>query len=58
MSGKDDDVAPDEEYRIGYRRPPIATRFHAGVSGNPRGRPKGAKNLASVIATTSASGSP
>jgi hypothetical protein len=52
MSGKDDDVPPDEEYRIGYRRPPVATRFQAGVSGNPRGRPKGSKNLASVIATT------
>ena len=52
MSGKNDDVPPDEEYRVGHRRPPIATRFRAGVSGNPRGRPKGAKNLSSVVAAT------
>jgi hypothetical protein len=25
---------------IGYRRPPVATRFKKGVSGNPRGRPR------------------
>jgi hypothetical protein len=31
--------------RVGYGRPPLATRFRAGQSGNPRGRPKGARNL-------------
>src|SRR5208283_358917 len=36
--------------RIGYRRPPIRTRFRPGQSGNPRGRPKGARNLSSVVA--------
>jgi hypothetical protein len=41
-----------KEYRVGYRRPPLETRFCAGVSGNPRGRPKGARSLASVVATT------
>ena len=27
-------------YEIGYRKPPASGRFRAGVSGNPRGRPK------------------
>lgn len=29
---------------VGYGKPPVATRFRPGVSGNPRGRPKGSKN--------------
>ena len=31
-------------YEVGYGKPPVATRFRPGVSGNPKGRPKGAKN--------------
>lgn len=27
-------------YTVGYARPPIATRFQPGRSGNPRGRPR------------------
>lgn len=30
--------------KAGYRRPPPATRFRKGQSGNPRGRPKGRRN--------------
>jgi hypothetical protein len=36
--------------RVGYGRPPMTTRFRPGQSGNPRGRPKGARNLGTVIA--------
>lgn len=31
---------PRSDERIGYRRPPSATRFQPGRSGNPKGRPK------------------
>ena len=30
---------------VGYGRPPMATRFKAGQSGNPSGRPKKVKSL-------------
>ena len=35
---------------VGYCRPPIDTRFKPGVSGNPSGRPKKHKTLASEVA--------
>lgn len=31
-------------YEVSYGKPPTETRFRPGESGNPRGRPKGAKN--------------
>lgn len=31
-------------YEVGYGKPPADTRFKPGQSGNPRGRPRGAKN--------------
>lgn len=34
----------DGDHEIGYAKPPAATRFKPGQSGNPRGRPKGSKN--------------
>jgi hypothetical protein len=33
------------DYEVGYGKPPKHTRFKPGQSGNPRGRPKGTKNL-------------
>jgi hypothetical protein len=37
MSGN----SPADEAPVGYRRPPAATRFAKGRSGNPKGRPRG-----------------
>jgi Family of unknown function (DUF5681) len=36
--------APIDDYEVGYARPPSANRFKKGQSGNPYGRPRGAKN--------------
>tara|TARA_R110002072_G_scaffold213537_2_gene370799 strand:- start:240 stop:638 length:399 start_codon:yes stop_codon:yes gene_type:complete len=35
----------DKDYEVGYGKPPTATRFKPGQSGNPKGRPKGSRNL-------------
>lgn len=35
---------PDRSYEVGYGKPPASGRFKPGQSGNPRGRPKGARN--------------
>lgn len=32
------------DFEVGYGKPPKETRFSPGVSGNPRGRPKGSRN--------------
>ena len=37
------------EYEVGYGRPPRHTRFEKGLSGNYRGRPRGAKNMATHL---------
>ena len=39
----------DPEYEVGYGKPPEATRFKKGKSGNPKGRPKTSKNVGKVL---------
>jgi hypothetical protein len=37
------------DYEVGYKRPPKETRFRKGNNANPRGRPRGSKNLATLL---------
>ena len=36
-------------YTVGYGKPPLATRFKKGHSGNPAGRPAGRPNVATLL---------
>ena len=40
---------PAKNYEIGKGKPPKATQFRPGQSGNPKGRPKGRRNFATEI---------
>jgi Family of unknown function (DUF5681) len=37
------------DYDVGYGKPPSATRFQKGRSGNPTGRRRGSKNLSTIL---------
>ncbi|MEX0645691.1 MAG: DUF5681 domain-containing protein [Parvularculaceae bacterium] len=39
----------DPSYAVGYRRPPVHSRFKKGQSGNPKGRSKGAANVKTLL---------
>jgi hypothetical protein len=42
-------TARETDYAVGYKKPPLATRFKPGNTANPRGRPKGSKNLTTLL---------
>ena len=42
-------MTTNDDDGVGYGRPPKRTRFRKGQSGNPKGRPKGTINAASIL---------
>ena len=41
-----------DDFKVGYKKPPQHSRFKPGMSGNPRGRQRGVRNLGSDVKRT------
>lgn len=42
-------IEPNQDYDVGYGKPPKHSQFKPGKSGNPNGRPNGAKSLSTLL---------
>jgi hypothetical protein len=51
-NGDQSEAIPEPASEVGYGRPPEATRFRKGTSGNPKGRPRGSLNVATLFMKT------
>ena len=49
LSAEENQLTPEPEYDVGFKRPPKHTQFQPGQSGNSKGRPKGSRNFNTVI---------
>jgi hypothetical protein len=52
MKPKGPGAPGSDRYTVGKARPPLSTRWKRGHSGNPKGRPKGAKNMVTIFNDT------
>jgi Family of unknown function (DUF5681) len=46
------DESSDDDFAVGYKKPPQHSRFQPGRSGNPRGKQKGVRNFSTDVKRT------